>query len=144
MNDQSVKADAGKLPLTLVPLEIIEDIAEVRRYGNEKYKSSENWKKVEIERYRDAAFRHFIAYLRDPQGVDEESGLEHYKHWFCNCAFLAYMERQRKNDSKAEQVSAGVEGSSQGRKPSGDCRPRSGRKLVQLVRYLAISRKGSH
>ena len=74
--DQTVKQDAGKLPLTLVPLQLIEDVAEVRQYGNEKYGDSESWRRVEIERYRDALFRHFIAYLRDPQGVDEESGID--------------------------------------------------------------------
>lgn len=99
-NDQTVKADAGKLPLTLVPLEAIEDIAEVRRYGCIKYKNPDNWKRVEVERYRDALFRHLIAYLRDPQGVDEESGLEHYKHLITNAAFICALERKAKDGKK--------------------------------------------
>lgn len=30
----------------------------------------------------------FIAYLDDPYGVDEESGIEHLAHLACNIAFL--------------------------------------------------------
>ena len=89
---QAAKADAGKLQLTLVPREIIRAIAAIRMYGNEKYHDPENWRAVEPERYRDAAFRHFLAYLDDPQGVDEESGLPHLWHLACNVAFLVEME----------------------------------------------------
>ena len=94
MNDQSVKADAGKLKLTLVPRQIIKDICEVREYGNAKYPEGgpDNWKQVDIQRYRDALFRHFLAYLDNPHGLDEESGIEHYKHMACNMAFLCEME----------------------------------------------------
>ena len=91
-NKQQAKADAGKPKLTLVPRQILFDIARVREYGNRKYGSSENWKQVEPERYRDAAFRHLCAYLDDPQGVDEESGLPHLWHLACNVAFLCEME----------------------------------------------------
>lgn len=93
MNDQEAKKDAGKLQLTLVPRQIIRDIARVRMYGNQKYGDPDNWKKVEPERYRDAAFRHFLSYLDDPQGVDEESGLSHLSHLACNIAFLCEMEK---------------------------------------------------
>lgn len=93
MSDQTVKADGGKLRLTLVPRQIIFDVAKVREYGCQKYKDPENWKRVEIERYRDAAFRHFMAYLDDPQGLDEESGLPHLSHLACNIAFLCELEK---------------------------------------------------
>lgn len=91
-NDQTIKADAGKPKLTLVPQQIIFDIAQVREYGLQKYGTSESWKQVDIQRYRDAAFRHFLAYLRDPTGTDEESGLSHLSHLACNIAFLCEME----------------------------------------------------
>lgn len=94
MNEQEAKHDQGKPRLTLVPLEILTDIARVREYGVQKYKDPENWKKVSVERYRDAAFRHFIAYLRNPDGVDEESGLPHRWHLECNLAFLAELEKK--------------------------------------------------
>lgn len=92
-NDQSIKADAGKARLTLVPQQIIWDIAEVREYGLKKYGSAENWKKVEIERYRDATFRHFLKYLKDPKSLDDESGISHLKHLACNIAFLCELEK---------------------------------------------------
>lgn len=92
MNDQSAKADAGKLQLTLVPRQIIRCIAVIRMYGNRKYHDPENWRQVSKERYRDAAFRHFLAYLDDPRGRDAESGLPHLWHLACNIAFLCEME----------------------------------------------------
>ena len=88
LEEQEAKADAGKLRLTLVPRRIIFEIAKVREYGVKKYIDPDNWKKVGDERYRDAAFRHFMAYLDDPYGVDEESGLPHLSHLACNIAFL--------------------------------------------------------
>lgn len=100
MNNQEIKADAGKPQLTLVPRQIIFDIAEVRRYGLQKYGKSESWKQVEIERYRDATFRHFMAYLDNPQGVDEESGLPHLSHLACNVAFLCELERNETDKNR--------------------------------------------
>ena len=93
-NNQQAKADAGKEQLTLVPRQIIREIAKIRMYGNQKYHDPDNWKTVEKERYRDAAYRHFLAYLDDPQGVDEESGLPHLSHLACNIAFLCEMEKK--------------------------------------------------
>ena len=98
--DQTAKADAGKLQLTLVPTQIIKDIAEVRMYGNRKYGDPDNWKQVGIERYKDALMRHLISYLEDPQGVDEESGIPHYKHLACNMAFICEMEAKKKMEAK--------------------------------------------
>lgn len=94
MNDQTAKADAGKPRLTLVPRKIIWAIAKIREYGCKKYASGgeDNWKKVEVERYRDAMYRHFMAYLDDPHGIDMESGLPILWHVACNCAFLVELE----------------------------------------------------
>lgn len=91
-NKEEAKADNGKPKLSLVPRQIIFDIAKVREFGTKKYGDSENWRQVEVQRYRDAAFRHFMAYLDDPYGVDEESGLSHLSHLACNIAFLCEME----------------------------------------------------
>ena len=90
--DQTAKAYAGKLQLTLVPRQIIRAIARIRMYGTEKYSDPENWKRVSKERYRDAVFRHWLAYLDDPEGTDDESGLPHLWHLACNIAFLCEME----------------------------------------------------
>ena len=90
--DQTAKADAGKPRLTLVPMQILWDIAEVREFGCVKYEP-ENWKTVEPERLREALLRHVIRYIDDPDGVDEESGLPHLSHAACNMAFLCAMRK---------------------------------------------------
>ena len=94
--NQEVKNDEGKLKLSLVPTEIIRDIARIRMYGTEKYHDPNNWKKVEIERYRDAAYRHFLDYIDDPDGIDVESGHSHLWHVACNIAFLCEMEKWKR------------------------------------------------
>lgn len=99
MNDQTAKQDAGKPKLSLVPTQIIRDIAEVREYGNQKYKSKDNWQNVEKQRYIDALYRHLLSYIDDPDGVDEESGIRHYKHMACNMAFICEMEVKRRDDA---------------------------------------------
>lgn len=98
INDQQAKADSGKARLTLVPRQILFDIAKVREYGTKKYGDPENWKQVDKQRYRDAAFRHFLAYLDEPEGLDEESGLPHLAHLACNIAFLCEMEGDNNNE----------------------------------------------
>lgn len=91
---QIAKADHGKPRLTLVPMQILFDIAMVREYGTMKYHDPDNWRNVEPERYREAAFRHFLRYIDDPYGKDDESGLKHLAHLACNIAFLCEMEKQ--------------------------------------------------
>ena len=91
--EQEAKADAGKLQLHLVPMQIVRDICEVREYGNKKYGSPDNWRKVEIMRYVDALLRHTLAFAEDIYSVDEESGILHYKHMECNLAFISEMMR---------------------------------------------------
>ena len=82
------KQKTGKPRLTLVPRKIITAIARVREYGNKKYLTPDSWKLNTREDYQDAAFRHFIAYLDDPDSLDEESGLPHLHHLATNIAFL--------------------------------------------------------
>ena len=107
MSDQTIKADAGKPRLSLVPTEIINQIARVREYGINKYPNGgpNNWKKVELDRYRDAAYRHLLAYIADPKGIDEESGLPHLAHLACNVAFLCELEALQKEGPKTDKVS---------------------------------------
>lgn len=91
MNDQTIKADAGKARLSLVPMRILYDIAEVREYGNLKYGDPNGWKRVEMQRYVDALLRHLTDFVENPTGKDEESGIAHYKHAACNMAFICHM-----------------------------------------------------
>lgn len=87
--NQEAKSDAGKLEIDLVPTQIIRDIATVRMYGTKKYKDPENRKKVELRRYINAMLRHTLAFIDDPNSIDEESGIPHYKHAECNWAFIS-------------------------------------------------------
>ena len=93
--EQEAKLDDGKMRISIVPLQIVSDIAEVREYGIKKYSDPDNWKRVEIERYANALFRHFQAFLRDPASVDDESGIEHYKHMACNMAFICELMKEK-------------------------------------------------
>ena len=83
-----LKDTVDKPRLTLVPRKIIFAIARVREFGNRKYLTENSWKLNSRRVYQDAAFRHFIAYLDDPDSLDEESGLPHLHHLATNIAFL--------------------------------------------------------
>ena len=102
MNNQDIKADNGKPRVTLVPLQIIRDIARVREFGLQKYKEKESWKSVEPERYRDALLRHCMLYIEDPFGLDEESGLPHLWHLACNVAFLCELQKGQYKEPNIE------------------------------------------
>lgn len=88
--DQTIKQDAGKAELILVPSRIITDIAEVRMYGNLKYHDSQSWRQVDLDRYKNAHYRHWLAFIEDAFSKDE-SGLYHYQHCACNMAFICDM-----------------------------------------------------
>ncbi|MCU6704256.1 dATP/dGTP diphosphohydrolase domain-containing protein [Muriventricola aceti] len=90
-DDQQAKADAGKPRPTLTPVSLIDAVTAVRMYGNEKYHDPENWRQVEPQRYRDALYRHWLAYLKGEK-IDLESGLPHLWHLATNAAFLIEIE----------------------------------------------------
>lgn len=90
-NRNEAKHDEGKLRPTLVSPLLIEAVAKVREYGVHKYKDPENWREVESWRYKDALYRHWLAYLKGER-IDPESGLPHLWHIACNVNFLIEME----------------------------------------------------
>lgn len=91
------KYDGGKIRPSLVPPEIIEQIAKVREYGVKKYNDPENWRKVEPQRYWDAVLRHTLAAWDDWQATDPESGLLRIAHIACNLAFLMALYVENNN-----------------------------------------------
>lgn len=105
MNKEEAKEYTGKINYCLVPRRLLTAVARIREYGNRKYASggSDNWKKVEPARWREAAFRHFLAYLDDPLGMDEESGLPHLWHLACNIAFLCELDKPVEPKRAAEK-----------------------------------------
>ena len=87
-----LKHDGGKPRLSLVPAELIEAVGIVMTHGAEKY-GKDSYKNVDPERYRDAFMRHVCEWLRDPRGLDSDSGLPHLYHIACNVAFLLELDK---------------------------------------------------
>lgn len=87
------KSDAGKPRPTLVPASLVNAVTAIREYGCQKYHDPDNWRKVEPQRYKDALYRHWLAYLGGEKN-DQESGLPHLWHLACNVAFLIEMEEK--------------------------------------------------
>lgn len=96
--DQTVKADAGKPRISLVPLDVLIPVALVREYGLKKYGEKESWRSVSDDRYRDAMMRHVIAYMDNPdESVDAESGLPSLWHLLTNVIFLVQKDLERRS-----------------------------------------------
>lgn len=55
-NSQEAKRDDGKLQLSLVPTQIIKDVAEVRMFGNRKYGDPDNFKSMLSDIRSDVSF----------------------------------------------------------------------------------------
>ncbi len=90
-----MKFDGEKARLSLIDPSFINGIGGILTFGAKKY-AADNWKALppeEIYRYKDALFRHFMAYL-DGELVDPESGKLHLDHMSCNIMFLRYMDKQ--------------------------------------------------
>lgn len=94
---EGLKYDDGKLLMSLVEPEYIEDVARVLTFGAEKYRPN-SWQTVEYaeRRYKDALLRHTMAYLKG-ESVDPESGLTHLSHMATNVMFLSHFERKEKD-----------------------------------------------
>lgn len=94
-SDVGLKYDSDKLLVTLVQPEFIEGIAEVLTFGAKKYKPN-SWQTVPDgkRRYKDALYRHWLAYLKGEE-YDLESGLSHLKHIACNAMFLLHLNKER-------------------------------------------------
>lgn len=93
------KHDDGKIKPSLVPTEIIRDIARVRMFGVEKYHDPDNWHRVERKRYVDALLRHILKYIDDARAIDDESGFPHLWHIACNVAFLCEMQDEDQKEA---------------------------------------------
>lgn len=93
--DQTIKTDGGKIRLAeLVPMQAVWDVGAVREWAvQNKYPDVDGWRKVAVERYRNALLRHVLRYIEDPYGVDDETGLPHLHHINTNGFFLAELEK---------------------------------------------------
>lgn len=68
----------------------LKQITLVAMYGAQKY-SRDNWKKVNVDRYISAFWRHLISYLKGNK-EDEESGFCHLSHVYWNIMAIWYLK----------------------------------------------------
>ena len=92
-----LKHDGGKYRLDLVPPEIIEAVGGVMTHGAEKYGEG-SYRRVEPKRYRAALMRHICKWIKNPHGIDEDSGLPHLWHIACNVAFLLELDKEQNGE----------------------------------------------
>ena len=97
IQDQSAKADGGKIHPSYVSSKTIVAIAKIREYGTKKYGSPDNWKNVSADRYHEALLRHILGMWNNPYAVDPESGYPHLYHALCNANFLVELEEEADN-----------------------------------------------
>ncbi len=91
--EEGVKYDSGKARWDLLPFDALDEVAEVLRYGANKY-AARNWEKgMAWSRLLGAALRHLGAWALG-NDVDEESEMPHLAHAAC-CVLmlLALVER---------------------------------------------------
>lgn len=88
----TMKYDAGKWRLSLIPVSCIRSIVSVLEFGAAKYKE-DNWQTVPQarRRYYDAAIRHLTAWW-DGERNDPESQLPHLAHAACCVIFLLWLD----------------------------------------------------
>lgn len=87
MASGGVKFDQGKPPLSLVPGEALEQIAQALAFGAKKY-APHNWRKgFAWSRLLDGCMRHLFAWGRGERH-DPESGLSHLAHAGAMLVFL--------------------------------------------------------
>lgn len=88
----TMKFDAGKWRLSLVPVRCLTQIVQVLEFGAKKYKE-DNWQTVPDarRRYYDAAIRHLTAWW-DGEKLDSESNMPHLAHAACCVIFLLWLD----------------------------------------------------
>lgn len=93
LTDEAAKFDSNKPPLSRLPKDSLELIAQVMAFGADKY-GWNNWKKgMDHSRLLDASLRHIYKYT-DGIDVDDESGQSHLAHAACNLLFLMYYKEK--------------------------------------------------
>ena len=92
MKDTALKFDTGKLPLDLLPIDALAEIAKVLRFGAEKY-TRNNWRGgFAYSRVFGAMLRHLFAWWGGCDN-DPETGLSHLAHAGCCMLFLLHFIR---------------------------------------------------
>lgn len=85
----ATRHNQNKIPLSLLPLDCLEEVARVLDYGSKKY-SRDNWRKGQtLDQILDSLLRHVAAIQRGEER-DEESGELHSAHVVTNSLFLVW------------------------------------------------------
>ena len=85
------KFDAKKPRADLLPAGCLMEVAEVMKFGAEKY-GDHNWRHgTSRGRFVGAALRHVFAWMRG-EDIDPESGLPHLAHAICSLMMLRESE----------------------------------------------------
>ncbi len=102
--NDALRYDDGKLPIHLIPPEVIFALAKVFQYGAKKY-APRNWEKgMPWSKVYDSGQRHSLTFWNG-QDIDEESGLPHVFHWMWNAAALVvYRETCPEKDDRPCRV----------------------------------------
>lgn len=90
------KFDKDKWEPTLIYTSFLKEIAAVRKYGAEKYGSTEDWRTTPPTNHFNAIERHLNAHL-DGEVFDQESGKTHLAH----AASTLMMEIERLESAKS-------------------------------------------
>ena len=94
--EQAGRFNTGKLKWSLLPMNLLSDCVKVLMFGAEKY-SPNNWRKgMPITEVYESLQRHINAFMAG-EDDDEESGLSHLGHAFCNLVFMTHIFRHRKH-----------------------------------------------
>jgi hypothetical protein len=95
----------AKLPLDLLPMRALQEVAKVLAFGAAKYEAN-NWQKVKPRRrYFAAALRHLWARALGEK-IDAESKLPHLAHAACDVLFLLSIEVGLDDPDAFEESSA--------------------------------------
>jgi hypothetical protein len=97
------KNDSGKLPIDLIPVRPLLDLAAVLQHGQIKYDAN-NWRNGFLfSRTYAAAQRHLLAW-HSGEDNDSDSGLSHLMHAACNLFFLSeFMTTHKELDDRVKQ-----------------------------------------
>ena len=89
-----MKDTKDKVQFTKLPLDLLDHVLDVMKYGAEKY-DWDNWRKVEAEKYIDAFYRHYRE-LEKGEWLDDESGLPHVGHIATDILFYCAIKMQER------------------------------------------------
>lgn len=102
----AIKEDGGKNRVDLLPIQPLEDIAEVLTFGAQKY-ADHNWRGgFKWSRLYGALFRHMFAWIKG-QDKDPETGLSHLAHAGCCILFLLEHEKRKLGEDDRYKVIEG-------------------------------------